>query len=40
MQWLESSGYLGALLTLATFSMTTMLRLRIWRAQIKWYRAP
>lgn len=29
MQWLESFGYLGALLTLATFSMTTMLRLRV-----------
>lgn len=29
MQWLELFGYLGALLTLATFSMTTMLRLRM-----------
>ncbi len=29
MQWLELLGYLGALLTLATFSMTTMLRLRV-----------
>jgi CRP/FNR family transcriptional regulator, cyclic AMP receptor protein len=29
MHWMESFGYLGALLTLATFSMTTMLRLRM-----------
>lgn len=29
MEWMEAFGYLGALLTLATFSMTTMLRLRI-----------
>jgi CRP/FNR family transcriptional regulator, cyclic AMP receptor protein len=29
MQWMESFGYLGALLTLATFSMKTMLRLRM-----------
>lgn len=29
MQWIETFGYLGALFTLATFSMTTMLRLRM-----------
>ncbi len=29
MQWMDSLGYLGGLLTLATFSMTTMLRLRM-----------
>ena len=29
MQWIETFGYLGALLTLATFSMKTMLHLRI-----------
>ena len=29
MQWIEAFGYLGALMTLATFSMKTMLHLRI-----------
>lgn len=29
MQWIEAFGYLGALMTLTTFSMKTMLRLRI-----------
>ena len=29
MQWMEMFGYLGALLTLTTFSMKTMLHLRI-----------
>ena len=29
MQWMESFGYFGAMLTLATFSMTTMLHLRM-----------
>lgn len=29
MQWIELTGYLGALLTLTTFSMKTMLRLRM-----------
>lgn len=29
MQWMDAFGYLGALLTLATFSMKTMLRLRM-----------
>jgi len=29
MQWMEAFGYLGALLTLATFSMKTMLHLRM-----------
>lgn len=29
MQWIESLGYLGAMLTFATFSMSTMLRLRV-----------
>ena len=29
MQWIEAFGYLGALMTLATFSMKTMLHLRM-----------
>ena len=29
MQWIETFGYLGALMTLTTFSMKTMLRLRM-----------
>lgn len=29
MQWLDVFGYLGALLTLATFSMKTMVHLRM-----------
>ncbi len=29
MQWVEMFGYLGALMTLTTFSMKTMLHLRI-----------